>query len=378
MAATPDTVQRLKSRGFSVSVERGAGAGARIPDAAFARAGAELVEPGEAWPVADGVLFVSAPSADEARRLREGALVAGFLAPDRNAELIAVLAERRVTALALERVPRTSRAQAMDALSSQSFIAGYRAALLAAVRLDRHFPLLMTAAGTIRPARVVVMGAGVAGLSAIATARRLGAVVEVSDIRPEAKEQAESLGGRFIDLPELESGAGEGGYAKEVSEDYLRRQRAVVRERVVAADAVITTALVPGRPAPRLVGEDMVRQMQEGAVIVDLAVEQGGNCELSVPGETVTRHGVVIVGERNLPSALAPDASRLYARNLLEVILHVTKDGALSLDSSDEITRAILLTCEGEVRHEPGARPSKEGRDDDGSAADRAVRLRTG
>jgi NAD(P) transhydrogenase subunit alpha len=242
----------------------------------------------------------------------------------------------------------------MDALSSQASIAGYKAVLLAATQLDKYFPLLMTAAGTVQPAKVVVMGAGVAGLQAIATAKRLGAVIEVSDIRPAVKEQVESLGGKFIDLPMDESGEGEGGYAKEVTEDFLRRQQAIVAEHVQHADAVITTALVPGKKAPRLVTREMVESMRPGSVIVDLAVTQGGNCELSKPDETVEHDGVSILGPSNLPATLARDASTLYARNLTALLGHVAPKGELSLDLEDEIVDGALVTHSGEVRKDLG------------------------
>jgi len=270
----------------------------------------------------------------------EGILV-GFCAPHRAVESVAALRDRQVSALAMELLPRITRAQSMDALSSQASIAGYRAALVASVHLDKLFPLMMTAAGTIQPAKVVVMGAGVAGLQALATCRRLGATVEVSDIRPEVKEQVASLGGRFIDLPLEESGAGEGGYAKEMGEDFLKKQRALVAERIAQADAVITTANIPGRPAPRLIEEDVVARMRPGAVIVDLA------------GETVERHGVIIVGPVNVPASVPRDASLMYARNVLALLTHLEHEGAPRLDLEDEILGAMLLTHAGEVRHAP-------------------------
>lgn len=357
VAATPESIKALVKLGLSVSVEPGAGRAASFSDAELEAAGATLTPPEEdpAQVAADMLLTVGGVTAEEARRLPEGSAVVGFLRAHERLEAVQALRDRNVTSLAMELIPRISRAQSMDALSSQASIAGYRAALIVAQHLDKYMPLLMTAAGTITPAKIVVMGAGVAGLQAIATARRLGAVVDVSDIRPEVKEQVQSLGGRFIELEELESGSGEGGYAREVSEEFLRKQQAIVHDRIVAADAVITTANVPGRRAPTLVTEDMVQQMRNGSVIVDLAVESGGNCELTVAGETVERHGVIIVGTRNLPATLAADASRLYARNVQALLEHLVEDGELSLDLEDEITRSTLLTHGGEVMHGPTA-----------------------
>jgi NAD(P) transhydrogenase subunit alpha len=362
VAATPETVRRMAKLGLEVVVERGAGADALFLDGDFEAAGARLAEdPVEPWQTADVVLKVTPPAdfdghGHEAARMKPGAVLIGFLAPYRNGEMVRLLAGGNVTSLALELLPRVTRAQPMDALSSQASIAGYKAVLLAAWRLPKYFPLLMTAAGTIKPARVVVMGAGVAGLQALATAKRLGSVVEVSDVRPAVKEQVESLGGRFIELPLAESGEGQGGYAREMGEDFLRRQREIVQRHLAAADAVITTALVPGKPAPRLVTAEMVRAMRPGAVIVDLAVEQGGNCELSQPDREVTEGGVLILGPSNLPSAMPHDASLLFARNvfaLLQILLD--KEGNLALALDDEIVAGALLTHAGGVVHKPTA-----------------------
>jgi NAD(P) transhydrogenase subunit alpha len=354
VAATPETVKRLVAAGLEVGIEPGAGAASYFSDDAYTAAGARLEEdPAGAWRAADAVVKVAPPTPDEAAALRSGALVAGFLAPYREREAVRRLAAGGVTALAVELLPRTTRAQPMDALSSQASIAGYKAVLLAAARLPRYFPLLMTAAGTIPPARVVVMGAGVAGLQAIATARRLGAVVEVSDVRPAVKEQVESLGGRFIEVPAAESGEGAGGYAREMGEDYLARQRQVVGERVAAADAVVTTALVPGRPAPRLVTAAMVESMRPGSVVVDLAVEQGGNCELAQADRDVVHGGVLVLAPSNLAATVPHHASTLYARNLQALLLYLWKDGRFAIDTADEIVAGCLLTHEGEVRHAP-------------------------
>jgi proton-translocating NAD(P)+ transhydrogenase subunit alpha len=356
VAATPDTVKHLLKAGLAVTVEAGAGAGSFLTDDEYAAAGATVTSDRRAsWATADVVAMVREPAPEEAAALKAGAVLIGLLAPDRNLEMVERLAAGGVTSLAMELIPRVTRAQAMDALSSQASIAGYKAVLLAAHRLGKYFPLLMTAAGTIPPARVVVMGAGVAGLQALATARRLGAVVEVSDIREEVKEQVESLGGRFIDLPLAESGSGEGGYARQMSEDFLNRQREIVQRHLAAADVVVTTALVPGKPAPRLVTQAMVEAMRPGAVVVDLAVEAGGNCELSRADEEVDHGGVLVLAPSNLPATAAIDASMLYGRNVLELLLYVVKEGALTIDPGDEIVGPTLLTHGGEVLHPPTA-----------------------
>ena len=368
VAATPETVGKMVKGGLEVSVEAGAGAASAFSDAAYEAAGARVVPAAEAdaaWAAADAVLTVRPPDPERARSLRSGALLVGLLAPYKSAELVRALADRGASSMAMELVPRISRAQSMDALSSQASIAGYKAVLLAAATLGRYFPLLMTAAGTIPPSRVVVMGAGVAGLQAVATAKRLGAVVEVSDIRPEVKEQVESLGGKFIELPMQESGAGAGGYAKEMGEEFLRRQREIVTEHLAKANVAITTALVPGRPAPRLITADMVSAMRRGAVIVDLAIEQGGNCELSRADETVETNGVTILAPSNLAATLAEDASTLYARNvlaLLQLVLRKDGDGptAIALDLEDEVVAGSLLTHGGRIAHEPTAQALQE------------------
>lgn len=361
VAATPETVRRLIREGFLVQVEREAGAGAHLPDAQYQSAGATIVEePVEAWKGADVVAKVAPPSLEEASRLKKGALLLGFAAPHRSLQLVRSLAEGQVSMLAMELVPRISRAQTMDALSSQANIGGYKAVLLAAAALDKYFPLLMTAAGTVQPAKVVIMGAGVAGLQAIATARRLGAVVEVSDVRPAVKEQVQSLGARFIDLPLEESGEGSGGYAKELSAEQLARQQEVIADRVAQADVVITTALVPGRPAPRLITAKTVQRMRPGAVIVDLAAEQGGNCELSESGQTIEKHGVKILAPLNLPASAPHDASLLYARNVQALLLHVAPKGTPKLDPEEEIVKGALLVHEGRILHAPTAKAVEE------------------
>ena len=358
VACTPETTKRYVKEGFEVIVESGAGKYAHFTDAHYRDAGATIVEGADAetaWTTADVIVRVFPITPEQASKIKEGALLIGFMSQHKNLDSVRILRDHKVSTIAMELIPRISRAQSMDALSSQASIAGYQAVLMAATYLDKYFPLLMTAAGTIQPAKIVIMGAGVAGLQAIATARRLGAVVEVSDIRPAVKEQVESLGGRFIDFPMDESGEGEGGYARELTPAQLAAQQKVVREKVVAADAVITTALVPGRPAPKLITEDMVKEMREGAVIVDLAVEQGGNCELSKSGDMVVAHGVTIVGHPNMPAATPADASLLYSRNIQTLLLSLLKDGEIVLDPEDEILDGALLTHNGEVRHGPTA-----------------------
>jgi NAD(P) transhydrogenase subunit alpha len=358
VACTPETTKRYVKEGFEVLIESGAGKHAHFSDEHYRQAGAKIVSGADAeaaWGTADLVFRVYPITPEEASKIKEGAILIGFMSQHKNLDSVRILRDRKVSTIAMELIPRISRAQSMDALSSQASIAGYQAVLMAAAYLDKYFPLLMTAAGTIQPARIVIMGAGVAGLQAIATAKRLGAVVEVSDIRPAVKEQVESLGGRFIDFPMDETGEGEGGYARELTPAQLAAQQKAVRERVVAADAVITTALVPGRPAPKLITKDMVEDMREGAVIVDLAVEQGGNCELSKSGEMVVASGVTIIGLPNMPAATPADASLLYARNIQALLLSLLKEGKIVLDLEDEILDGALLTHNGEVRHGPTA-----------------------
>jgi len=352
VAATPETVGRLVKLGLELEVQSGAGAASFLSDDAYRAAGATVVE--RASP--DGpalVAKVQPPTLDEARAYPSRTVLVSHVMASANRELVQVLREREITCFAMELVPRITRAQPMDALSSQATVAGYKAVLLAALHLPKMCPLLMTAAGTVKPARAVIFGAGVAGLQAIATAKRLGCAVEATDIPLAAKEQVESLGARFIDVPGMEDMEDEGGYAKEASEDFLRRQREEVAKRVAAADFVITTAQVPGRPAPKLVGEELVRSMQAGSVIVDLAVESGGNCELSVAGEVVERHGVTIVGLRNLPATVPADASNLYAKNVLALLrLMIDDEKSLTIDLEDEVLAGCLLTRDGAVAHE--------------------------
>jgi NAD(P) transhydrogenase subunit alpha len=354
VAATPETVRRFVRAGVEVLVERGAGAAAAFPDSAYADAGASLTDP-EAWATADLIAKVQPPTLEEAARLSAGAIIVCMVIPAAQLELVRALRESGVTCLALDLVPRITRAQSMDVLSSQATIAGYKAVLLAAAHLSKLCPLLMTAAGTIKPAKVVVFGAGVAGLQAIATARRLGCVVEATDVRLAAKEQVESLGAKFIEVEGAEDLEDEGGYAKEASAEFLERQRAEVARRVAEAHIVITTALIPGRTAPILVTEEMVRSMPAGSVIVDLAVESGGNCVLSEAGEYVRAHGVTIIGERNLPATVPADASDLFSKNVLSLLKPFIVEGALILDMEDEVIAGCCLTHAGELCHAPTA-----------------------
>ncbi len=345
VALVPETVKRLTGSGFEVVVERGAGKSASFPDPAYEQAGAALVD--DAY-TGEAVAKVQPPASAEADRLRSGQVLIGFLQPLTDREGIERLGERGVVAFAMESIPRITRAQAMDALSSQATVSGYKAAVLAADRLPKFFPMLMTAAGTVAPAKVLVLGAGVAGLQAIATSRRLGAVVSGFDVRPIVREQVESLGATFLDLGVIGEETA-GGYARELSEEEQRRQQEALEARLPEFDAVITTALVPGRPAPRLIPASAVATMRPGSVIVDLAAEAGGNCELTEPGEAVVREDVTILGYTNLPSTMPFHASQLYSRNVLALLQHLAPEGELNLDWEDEITSSACVTGEAEV-----------------------------
>lgn len=356
VAATPETVGKLTKGGHhQVVIQAGAGSGASIPDDLYAAAGAVVVAgASEVYAQAEIVLKVRGPDASELALLKSGQTLIGLLAPH-DKDGIAALATTGVNGFAMEALPRISRAQSMDVLSSQANVAGYKAVLLAANTYGRMMPMLMTAAGTVKAARVVVMGVGVAGLQAIATAKRLGAVVEATDVRPETKEQVESLGGKFIDVPltdaEKELAKGQGGYARDMGEDYRKRQADLVAERIKQADMVITTALIPGRAAPVLVTEDMVKSMKPGSVIVDMAVEQGGNCPLSELDKTVVKHGVTLIGVANIPSLVAADSSALYARNLFNLLglMLDAKTGEFKINRDDEIIAGALVCAGGEV-----------------------------
>jgi NAD(P) transhydrogenase subunit alpha len=343
VALVPDTVGKLAPAGFSFAVEHNAGLAAGFSDDEYATAGAELGSRVEVLAGAGAVVRVGRPTADEVVELEPGTILIGFLAPLSDPEGIERLAARGVVAFAMESIPRTTRAQVMDALSSQSTVAGYKATLIAADRLPRLFPLLMTAAGTVAPAKVLVLGAGVAGLQAIATARRLGAVVSGFDVRPAVREQVESLGAAFLDLG-VTGAETEGGYAAELSPEQQAQQQAALEERIPDMDVVITTALIPGRPAPRLIPATAVEKMRPGSVIVDLAAEAGGNCELTEPGAEIERSGVTIVGYTDLASRVPYHASQLYARNVSALLLHLAPDGELALDFDDEITAGACVS----------------------------------
>ncbi|HUK62400.1 MAG TPA: Re/Si-specific NAD(P)(+) transhydrogenase subunit alpha [Dongiaceae bacterium] len=353
VALVPETVGRLVKSGHAVAVQSGAGEQATFLDAAYRDAGATIASDARAcFEDAQAVVMVREPMMDPALGTHQadlvptGAILIGFLRPGRNAELLQKLAARNVVAFAMERVPRITRAQKMDALSSMSTVAGYKAALLAADSLGKFFPLFMTAAGTVPPARVFVLGAGVAGLQAIATSRRLGGVIEAFDVRPAVKDEVQSLGATFVSA-ELASGeaVGTGGYAKEQSEDFHRRERELLAKHVAASDVVITTAMIPDKPAPRLVTEDMVKAMRPGSVIVDMAAETGGNCELTEPGKRVVKHGVIIDGPLDLVTQLPVHASMMYSRNVMALVQHLSnKDGSPNLDFNDEITRGACVT----------------------------------
>ena len=358
VAVTPETVKKLAASGHTVRVQSGAGIAASVTDAAYQAAGAEIVNMNAAF-AADMVLKVRTPTDAETALMKPGTVVIGMLNPF-DAAGLQRLATAGLTAFALEAAPRTTRAQSMDVLSSQANIAGYKAVMIAADKYQRFFPMLMTAAGTVKAARVVILGVGVAGLQAIATAKRLGAVIEASDVRPSVKEQIESLGGKFIEVSydtdeEKEAAVGVGGYARPMPASWLARQQVEVAKRVALADIVISTALIPGRAAPTLITEDMVKAMKPGSVIVDIAAGKGadgvgGNCPLSEADKTVVKHGVTIVGETNLPALVAADASALYARNVLDFLkLIVTKEGALKIDLEDDIVAACRVAQDGQV-----------------------------
>ena len=349
VALVPETVSKLLAAGFEIRVEHDAGAEAGFPDAAYEQAGSAPVAAAELLSDVDAVVRVATPSAEETDRLARGTLLIGFLQPLTDPDGIARLRDRGVVAFAMESIPRITRAQPMDALSSQATVAGYKAVLLAADRVQKLFPMLMTAAGTIAPVRALVIGAGVAGLQAIATARRLGAVVSGFDVRPAVREQVESLGATFLDLG-VSAEETEGGYAAELTPEAQARQQDALEERIPDFDVVVTTAAVPGRPAPKLIPRAAVERMRPGSVIVDLAAETGGNCELTVPGEVVEHAGVSIVGTTNLPALMAHHASQLYSRNVASLLQHLAPEGTLALDWEDEITSGACVTRPEDVR----------------------------
>ncbi|MCA8938821.1 MAG: Re/Si-specific NAD(P)(+) transhydrogenase subunit alpha [Planctomycetes bacterium] len=380
VAASPATVKKLVSLGFTIEVEAGASAASFISDEALTKAGAKIVsDKAAALSSCDLLVKINVPEAEEIQGMKEGATLVSFLWPMENQEIVKQLVEKKISAFAMDAIPRITRAQKDDARSSQDNLAGYKAVLLAAAKLPKIFPMLMTAAGTIRPAKVVIIGAGVAGLQAIATAKRLGAIVEVSDVRPEVKEQVQSLGAHYIEVEGAE-GAGSGGYAKELSEEAKAKQAAVLHKHLIEADVIITTALIPYRPAPKLVSEQVVKEMRDGSVIVDLAAERGGNCELTVPGKEATRHGVTIFGAVNLTTTMPLNASELYAKNVENILADAThKEHGFRWDFEDEIVAGSMITHQGEVRHGPTRealglgpleKPSENEGDDDSKPAE--------
>jgi NAD(P) transhydrogenase subunit alpha len=353
VAFTPDGVKKYAGAGHQVLVEAGAGAGSSIADEAYRAAGATIVESDEVWARADLVLGIHKPAQADLDKMKPGSSLVAFLQPMSNTDLVQALVDAKITSFSMDAIPRTTRAQYMDALSSQATIAGYKAVLLAAAELPKFFPLLTTAAGNIPPAKVLVIGAGVAGLMAIGTARRLGAVVEAYDARAVVKEQVESLGARFVEIDTGADLAGAGGYAKEATQDIIEKQQAGLAARAARSDVVITTAAVPGRKAPLLITASAVEGMQAGSVIVDLAAETGGNCELSEAGKTVVKHGVTIIGATNLPSTVPVHGSQMYSKNLQNLLgLLIDKDGRLNLDMDDEIIAGTVITRDGQVIHE--------------------------
>jgi H+-translocating NAD(P) transhydrogenase subunit alpha len=363
VALTPDGVKELSANGHEVYVEPGAGTGSFFDDSQYEASGASMVMD---LAQADLLLKVLPPTESEIAHMRPGAATVSFLNPSQNPQIVEALRAKRISAFAIDLMPRISRAQSMDALSSMSTIAGYRAALLCASYLPKFFPMLMTAAGTLPPSRVFVIGAGVAGLQAIATCRRLGAVVEAFDVRPAVKEQIESLGGKFVGMSLLSEEAEDvGGYAKEVTGDTHARELELIGSRLKDADCVITTALIPGKPAPTLITDEMVQHMKPGSVIVDLAAPAGGNCESTVPGQIVEVHGVTVIGRTDLLASMSSDASKMYSKNITSFLGVILKDGALNLDMEDEIVRGTLVTHDSKIVHEvtrlalerPGAKP---------------------
>ena len=358
VALTPDVVKSLIAAGFECLIEKGAGVNSYFSDEAYANAGATIVPDSKTlYGQADVVLKVNAPTSTEISMMKSDAILISYMWAAVNPDLVKALVDKGISGFSMDAIPRISRAQKMDALSSQSNLAGYKTVIMAADTIGKIFPLMMTAAGTIKPVKVVIMGAGVAGLQAVATAKRLGAIVEVSDIRPETKEQVESLGGKFIELKGDDSIKTEGGYVKSVSEDFLKKQQELLFKHISDADIVITTALIPGKKAPVLVTEDMVKSMRFGSVIVDMAVEQGGNCPLSEFNKTVIKHGVTIIGESNLPSLLPMNASELYARNIQAFLLHLATKEGFKWEMDEEITKGSLITHKGEIVHPALAKP---------------------
>ena len=355
VAVTPQTVKDLLKVGLEIHIETDAGKTAFISDSDYQNAGAKIVsDAASILTNSDLVIKVATATLDEINQIKDGSAYISLIQTTREIEIVNKLTQKKVSAFSMHLIPRTTLAQSMDALSSQANVAGYKAVLIGATHLPVYMPLLMTAAGTIPPAKVLIIGAGVAGLQAIATAKRLGAQVEAFDVRPEVKEQVESLGAKFVEVKsENEDGVGEGGYAKETSDEYKEKQQALMKEHISKSDLVITTALIPGRPAPVLIPSTMVDAMKKGSVVVDLAAENGGNCENTAPGEVTTKNGVIIDGTLNLPSTMQVHSSQLYAKNISTFISHMTKDGSLEINMDDEIISGSIFTHQGKITHEP-------------------------
>jgi NAD(P) transhydrogenase subunit alpha len=352
VAIIPDSVKRLSRKGIEVTVQAGAGVASGYADADYKQAGA-AVEPSIDRLIAEveGVIKVQPPTIEEIESFKQGSVYISIIQSLNRHDIVKKLAEKQVTAFGLDAIPRITLAQSMDVLSSMSTIAGYKAVLLAADNINKFFPMLMTAAGTVAPAKVMVLGAGVAGLMACATAKRLGAVVEATDVRPVVKEQVQSVGAKFLEVESEESGEAEGGYAKEMSEEYKRKQAEMIARHIAKSDVVIPTALIPGRKAPILITEQHVKSMKPGSVIVDLAAEMGGNCELTEPNGNVTRHGVLIIGHTNLPSTMSYHASQMFSKNIERFLFHLTDENGFKLDLQDEITKGSMITHKGEIVH---------------------------
>lgn len=351
VALSPESVGKLVKAGHTLWVETGAGQASSLLDEAYEKAGAKITAQADVLAKADILVKVQRPSASEVATLKTGCVLIALISPLTQMELVKQLAAKNITALSVDMIPRITRAQKMDVLSSMANITGYKAVLMAANASTKFFPMMMTAAGTVTPAKVLVLGVGVAGLQAIATAKRLGAVIEAYDPRPAVKEQVQSLGGTFLELENLENAQDAGGYAKELSATDKEREKAMLREHIVAADVIVTTAQIPGKRSPTLVTAGMVTAMKPGAVIVDLAAEGGGNCELTEPGKTTIKHNVTIIGETNIPSQMAATASQLFSRNILALLTDISKDGKLSLNLEDEIVKGALITHQGQIVH---------------------------
>ena len=355
VAATPQSVKELIKAGYKVNIETGAGTSSFISDDDFKNAGANIVSStNELYKDSDIIIKVAAPTSDEIELMPKNSILVSFFQPTIELEKVKSISSKKITGLSMHLVPRTTLAQKMDALSSQANIAGYKAVLMGSSHMSVYMPLLMTAAGTIRPAKVLILGAGVAGLQAIATAKRLGAQVEAFDVRPEVKEQVESLGAKFVEVSsDSDDGVGEGGYAKETSDEYKQKQQELIKEHISKADMVVTTALIPGRKAPILIGKDVVELMKPGSVIMDLAAENGGNCEVTEKDKIITHNDVIVDGTSNIPATMPVHASELYAKNISALVLYMTKENNLNLDMGDEIISGSSYTHEGKITHEP-------------------------